>query len=217
MRNLDSRRCWRCTLCACKVRNKFLVNFWNRTILLCILCISQINVCMTSSVLKMPHNLIISLSVLIIYLYFTNSVYFVFLWLASHPLLTFTTLYIYGMYNVCTYVMTSKWHRLGLYQCRTLTQHNSCWLLLVPISAGRVICEHCRRLFVSKSLNHSLNWAERKGIDTTQKRKVEETKQRGKRWYPHTKASKWANHPGEIRQRSEEMNIFPTKSLAKRN
>ena len=29
----------RCTLCPCKMRNKFLVNFWNRTILLCILCI----------------------------------------------------------------------------------------------------------------------------------------------------------------------------------
>ena len=39
MRNLDSCRCWRCTLCTCKVRNKFLVNFWNRTILLCIPCI----------------------------------------------------------------------------------------------------------------------------------------------------------------------------------
>ena len=25
--NLDSCRCWRCTLCQCKVRNKFLVNF----------------------------------------------------------------------------------------------------------------------------------------------------------------------------------------------
>jgi len=39
MRNLDSCRCWRCTLCPCKVRNKFLVNFWNRTILLCIPCL----------------------------------------------------------------------------------------------------------------------------------------------------------------------------------
>jgi len=39
MSNLDSFRCWRCTLCPCKVRNKFLVNFWNRTILLCIPCI----------------------------------------------------------------------------------------------------------------------------------------------------------------------------------
>jgi hypothetical protein len=39
MRNLDSCRCWRCTLCPCKVRNKFLVNFWIRTILLCIPCI----------------------------------------------------------------------------------------------------------------------------------------------------------------------------------
>ena len=42
MRNLDSCRCWRCTLCQCKVRNKFLVNFWNCTILLCILCILKI-------------------------------------------------------------------------------------------------------------------------------------------------------------------------------
>ena len=40
MRNLDSYRCWRCTLCPCKVRNKLLVNFWNRTIPLCIPCIS---------------------------------------------------------------------------------------------------------------------------------------------------------------------------------
>jgi hypothetical protein len=38
MRNVDSCRCWRCTLCPCKVRNKFLVNFWNRIILLCIPC-----------------------------------------------------------------------------------------------------------------------------------------------------------------------------------
>jgi hypothetical protein len=42
MRNLDSCRCWRCTLCPCKVGNKFLVNFWNRTILVCIPCIKQI-------------------------------------------------------------------------------------------------------------------------------------------------------------------------------
>ena len=42
MRNLDSFRCWRCTLCPCKVRSKFLTNFWNRTILLCIPCISAI-------------------------------------------------------------------------------------------------------------------------------------------------------------------------------
>jgi len=41
MRNLDSCRCWRCTLCPCKLRNEFLVNFWNRTILLCIPCTSQ--------------------------------------------------------------------------------------------------------------------------------------------------------------------------------
>jgi hypothetical protein len=39
MRNLDSCRCWRCTLCPRKMRNKFLVNFWNRTILLCVPCI----------------------------------------------------------------------------------------------------------------------------------------------------------------------------------
>jgi len=40
MRNLDSCCCccWRCMLCQCKVRNKFLVNFWNHTILLCIPC-----------------------------------------------------------------------------------------------------------------------------------------------------------------------------------
>ena len=39
MINLDSCRCWRCTFCPCKARNKFLVNFRNRTILLCIPCI----------------------------------------------------------------------------------------------------------------------------------------------------------------------------------
>ena len=39
MRNLDSCCCWRCTLCPCKVRNRFLVNFFNRIILLCIPCI----------------------------------------------------------------------------------------------------------------------------------------------------------------------------------
>ena len=38
MRNLDRYRCWRCTLCPCKVRSKFIVNFWNRTIVLCIPC-----------------------------------------------------------------------------------------------------------------------------------------------------------------------------------
>jgi hypothetical protein len=42
MRNLDSCRCWRCRLCPCKVRNKFLVNFWNRAILVCIHCILSI-------------------------------------------------------------------------------------------------------------------------------------------------------------------------------
>jgi hypothetical protein len=40
MRNLDSCRCWRCTLCPCKVRNNFLVNFWNRIFLLWTHCIS---------------------------------------------------------------------------------------------------------------------------------------------------------------------------------
>ena len=39
MRNLDSCRFWRFTLCPRKMRNKFLINFWNRTILLCIPCI----------------------------------------------------------------------------------------------------------------------------------------------------------------------------------
>jgi hypothetical protein len=39
MRNLDSCRCWRCRLCPCKVKSKFLMNFWNCTILLCIPCI----------------------------------------------------------------------------------------------------------------------------------------------------------------------------------
>ena len=41
MRNLDTCHCWRCTFCPCKVRNKFLVNFWNRTIQLCIPCIRR--------------------------------------------------------------------------------------------------------------------------------------------------------------------------------
>jgi hypothetical protein len=39
MRNLDSCRRLRCMLCPCKLRNKFFINFWNRTILLCIPCI----------------------------------------------------------------------------------------------------------------------------------------------------------------------------------
>jgi hypothetical protein len=34
MRKLDSCSCWRCTFNPCKVRNRFLVNFWNRTIVL---------------------------------------------------------------------------------------------------------------------------------------------------------------------------------------
>ena len=51
MRNLDSCRCCRCTLCPCKVRNKFLVNFWNRTILLCIPCISSRPSCALKTVI----------------------------------------------------------------------------------------------------------------------------------------------------------------------
>ena len=43
MRNLDSCRCWRCTSCPCKVRNKFLVNFWNCTIHLYTPCIVRLN------------------------------------------------------------------------------------------------------------------------------------------------------------------------------
>ena len=43
MRNLDSFCCWRCMLCPCKVRNKFLINFWNHTILLCIPCTCRRN------------------------------------------------------------------------------------------------------------------------------------------------------------------------------
>jgi hypothetical protein len=31
--------CWLCTVCPCKVRNKFLLNFWNCTILLCMPCV----------------------------------------------------------------------------------------------------------------------------------------------------------------------------------
>ena len=42
MRNLNSCRCWRCTFCPCKVRNKFLVNFWNRTIYLLTHCICRV-------------------------------------------------------------------------------------------------------------------------------------------------------------------------------
>jgi hypothetical protein len=42
MRNLDSCRCWRCTFYLCKVRNRFLVNFWNRTILVWTCCIYNI-------------------------------------------------------------------------------------------------------------------------------------------------------------------------------
>ena len=53
LRSLDSCRCWRCTLCPCKVRNKFLVNFCNSTILLCIprrfMCSCNIFSCITAS------------------------------------------------------------------------------------------------------------------------------------------------------------------------
>jgi hypothetical protein len=35
-------RCWRCMFYPCKVRNRFLVKFWNRTILLWIPCIQAI-------------------------------------------------------------------------------------------------------------------------------------------------------------------------------
>jgi hypothetical protein len=38
MRNLDSCRRWRCTLCPCKVRHKCFIRFWYRTILLCMPC-----------------------------------------------------------------------------------------------------------------------------------------------------------------------------------
>ena len=55
MRNLDSSRCWRCTLCPCKVRNKFLINFWNRTILLCIPCIMRI---LYPAVLHNPYSIL---------------------------------------------------------------------------------------------------------------------------------------------------------------
>jgi hypothetical protein len=45
MRNWDSCRCWRCRLCPWKFINKFLVNFWTCTFILCIPCI-YIYVCM---------------------------------------------------------------------------------------------------------------------------------------------------------------------------
>ena len=45
MRNWDSCRCWRCTFCPCKVRNTFLVNFWNCTIHLWTLCILYMCIC----------------------------------------------------------------------------------------------------------------------------------------------------------------------------
>jgi hypothetical protein len=44
MRNLYSCRRWRCMLCPCKVRHKFFIHFWNRTILLCMSCIINIEV-----------------------------------------------------------------------------------------------------------------------------------------------------------------------------
>jgi hypothetical protein len=39
MRNLDSCRRWWCMFWPCRLRNKLFINFWNRTFLLCILCI----------------------------------------------------------------------------------------------------------------------------------------------------------------------------------
>jgi hypothetical protein len=39
MRNLDSCRIRQCALWPCKLRNQIFINFWNRTILLCIPCI----------------------------------------------------------------------------------------------------------------------------------------------------------------------------------
>jgi hypothetical protein len=44
IRNAGCSRCWQCMLRPCKMRNKFFINFWNRTILLCITSISSINV-----------------------------------------------------------------------------------------------------------------------------------------------------------------------------
>jgi hypothetical protein len=41
MRDLDSPRCWQCKLCSCRVRNRFLMIFLNRAILLCMPCICR--------------------------------------------------------------------------------------------------------------------------------------------------------------------------------
>jgi hypothetical protein len=52
---LGQFRCWRCTLCPCKVRNTFLINFWNRTILLCIPCIHKTGVTIAPELLRPAH------------------------------------------------------------------------------------------------------------------------------------------------------------------
>ena len=48
MRNLDSCRRWWCMLCPCNVRHKFVIHFWNRTILLCMPCTVCVVVCNTN-------------------------------------------------------------------------------------------------------------------------------------------------------------------------
>jgi hypothetical protein len=67
MRNLDSCYCWRCTLYPCKVKNKFLVNFWNSAILLCIpcvcVCIYIIILCITRRAILIIRVLLTSLAV----------------------------------------------------------------------------------------------------------------------------------------------------------
>ena len=51
-------RCWRCMLCPCKVSNKFLVNFWNCAILLCISCkfITHVPILINAEFLLSNHN-----------------------------------------------------------------------------------------------------------------------------------------------------------------
>jgi hypothetical protein len=82
MRNLDSCRCWRCTLWPCKVGNKFLVNFWNRTILLCIPCTLKLKVYLSNIESQTKY----------IYLYkerflYNKAVVFVVYKLGKHPVL----------------------------------------------------------------------------------------------------------------------------------
>jgi hypothetical protein len=56
MRNLDSCRRWRCMLCPCNVRQKFLIHFLNRTILLCMPCIARMRYsCLTRQALTYKH------------------------------------------------------------------------------------------------------------------------------------------------------------------